>query len=435
MTADQLLLITAAVDGELSATEARAFRLLIASCAEARDLYAKLKADSDRVRGLPRVAIPADLHAKILAKLAATPPAPQVRPQPHAEPSPTPIPLRRFPAWVPVAAAASVFLCLAAASFAFFSSPGAPNGGVAKNHWSNVLPAPQEGSAVPSPTQPVRPDPATVVRSEVLPVPPAPTPRPVVPDAVVVAPEPRSVPAPDFIGFPPLPKLPPIERIEVKLPFLRPVADLGREDINQELLDQLHHGRDLAFKFDVFVRDTGRGVEVFQHTAKASGLAVFADAATLDKLKKKQAHSIVIYTESFTADELAKLFAKFSTEDAKFSPKVCDSLHAIPVVRSEELELKSLLGVDVGLFKRPVGNGGAGQGADKNVSSGTIDSVVKAVSKPGEKLAVMLTWQTTHANIARTNPVMSAELKAFLAKRGERKPNVVPAIIVLRPAG
>ena len=40
--ADQKELITAAVDGELSATEAHAFRRLLDNSAAARSLYAKL---------------------------------------------------------------------------------------------------------------------------------------------------------------------------------------------------------------------------------------------------------------------------------------------------------------------------------------------------------------------------------------------------------
>jgi hypothetical protein len=130
---------------------------------------------------------------------------------------------------------------------------------------------------------------------------------------------------------------------------------------------------------------------------------------------------------------LATLFAKLSVEDTKFSPKVCDSLHATPVVRSDELELKALLGVDVGLFKRPFGSGGAPQLSDpKGVSAGTIDTVVKSVNK-GDKCAVLLTWQAAPGPITRTNP--SAEVKTYLSKRGERKPTAIPAIIVIRIAG
>jgi hypothetical protein len=73
------------------------------------------------------------------------------------------------------------------------------------------------------------------------------------------------------------------------------------------------------------------------------------------------------------------------------------------------------------------------------VSAGTIDSVTKTLTtppaKPGEKTAILMTWQTTNSGIARTNPATSNELKQFLAKRGDRKPNAVPAVIVIRPVG
>jgi hypothetical protein len=240
-----------------------------------------------------------------------------------------------------------------------------------------------------------------------------------------------------------LPPLPPLEFIEVRVPFLRMVAELNRDDIRQELLDELAHDRDTAFRFDVFVRDAARGVDVFQHAAKVSGLSVFADAGTLDKLKKKQVASVVIYTESLTPAELAELFSKLSTEDAKFSPRVCDSLHAMPAASKDESELKAILGVDAGLFRRPAGSGGSGgtglpKPSDKPVSAGTIDRVTKTLTsppaKPADKPAVLMAWQT-HTGTARTVPSASAELKQFLAKRGDRKPHTIPAIIVIRPVG
>ena len=46
-----------------------------------------------------------------------------------------------------------------------------------------------------------------------------------------------------------------------------------------------------------------------------------------------------------------------------------------------------------------------------------------------EGSAVLLTWSPAQG---RTPPATSAELKTFLAKRGERKPNAVPVIIVIR---
>lgn len=463
MTAAQLELITAAVDGELSATEQRAFRALLASSAEARELFGRLKADSLRVAALPRVAPPADLQAKIMARLGATTPAPASRPKTQKSPAAAPVtePARKLvpahahsPAprrtarWVPAALAASVLLCITAASFAFFQGTG-PKNQIAKNSWANILPSgPENTHGVPSPTGPnpnpdrERPDPAFVARADVSPVPPVPNPREVPAPEIATAPAPRAV-NPDFIGSPFRLTLPPFERVEIRVPFLRPAADLGREDIAQELTDELR--RDPA-RLDLFVRDTARGVEVFQNAAKAAGLAVHVDAATLEKLKKKQAHSVVIYTESLSAAELAALFAKLSAEDAKYSPRVCDSLHANAVARADELELKAVLGLDVGLYKRPTP--ATGQGAErvpsgKSVTAGTIDQVVQSVSggspsasaKGPDKHAVLLTWQTAHPNLARTNPAASAELKQYLQKRGARPANAVPAVIVIRPVG
>lgn len=448
MTAAQLELITAAVDGELSPTDKRAFRALIAGSLEARALYAELKADRTRIRALPRVAPPADLQAKIMARVAQCVPTQPAKPQPHAEPT-RPVVRRRASRggiWVPVAVAASVLFCAAAGLFAFFNGSG-PKNHHTTNSWANVLPSQRDASTTPGrpAARPGGPSaPSDGVRVDVLPVPPVPVPREVPPTVVATAPAPRTV-SPDLIGFPVLPKLPPFERVEIRVPFLRPVSDLGREDVGQELLDELRH--DSAFKFDLFVRDAARGVEVFQNAARASGLTLHADAATLEKLKKKQVHSVVIYTESLSAAELVALFAKLTTEDAKFSPKVCDSLHATAVARSDELELKAILGSDVGLFKRPISGGastGTGSAGDrsapaKSVNSETIDRVVQSVTNPSgkasDKSAALLTWQTTHPSIARTTPATSHELKQYLQKRGERKSSAVPALIVIRVGG
>ncbi len=449
--AEHLQLITAAVDGELSPPEVCAFRRVLESSAEARALYAKLKADRARVQSLPLATPPADLRAKILARIASATPAPVRKSAAHrtqlAEPAqPASAPNRRTPLWVPVAVAAGLLICITAGSYGFFNGQKSTKNQLVKNPWANSLPAPQDTpNSVPSPNtiapqELTRPDPAAVVHSDVSPVPPLPLPRPVPPVAVALAPEPRPA-TPILFGHQLLPKLPPFDFVQVRVPFLRTVAELDREDIRQELIDEL--GRDQAFRFDIFVRDTARGAEVFQNAAKTAGLTLFADAATLEKLKKKQVHSLVIYTETLTAAELTDFLAKLSVEDAKFSPRVCDAIHALPAHRSDELELRTILGVDVGLFKRPVGSGGSGSNGtgqgpekgDKSVSAGTIDSVTKTLTKGGEKSAVLLTWQTTHSSIPRTTPAQSTELKQFRDKRGTRPANAIPAIIVIRPVG
>lgn len=470
LPAEHLELITAAVDGELSATQGRAFRRLLETSTEARALYEKLKTDQERVRALartaPKASPPADLKTKILARIAATTPKPKVKPtaqptQPAqkaepakpAQPEPResePLPSRRVPLWVPASVAAGLLICVTAGSFAYFNGQNRTKSGspLAKNPWSNDLPAQHDApAAVPSPTAPapaknVLPDALTVAKSDALPVPPAPTPKDSTPDPLAIAPEPREV-VRDLHASRILPPLPPFDFIQVRVPFLRTIAELEREDIRKELADEL--GRPDPMRLDLFVRDTARGVEVFQSAAKAAGVTLFSDAATLEKLKKKQVASVVIFTENMTAAELTALFAKVSAEDAKFSPRVCDSLHAASVVRSDEDTLKLILGTDIGLYKQrslgPIGTGGAGapRSDGKPISADTIDSVVKSVTNPaakaGDKTAVLLTWQTTNPmTIPRTIPATSNELKAFLAKR-DRKLNTVPAIIVIRLVG
>jgi hypothetical protein len=471
LTAEQRELITGAVDGELSATEARACLQLLEASAEARELHAQLTALSRRVRTLPQsqATPPADLRAKIMARVAASTPAPasprkkqpaltpKTMPAPlahPASPAPTPPARRAIPSWLPVVVAAGVLICVAAGSFTLFSKPGSAT---AKNPWAHTLPAPQDApTAVPSPSQAaprVQPhsDPHAVAHIDLspVPVPVLPLPKEVVPEGIAIAPEPRPAHH-DILGSRPLPPIPPFDLIQVRVPFLRAIAELERDDIRQDLRDEL--ARDPAFRLDLFARDTARGVTLFQHAAKAAGLTVFSDAATLDKLKKRQARAVVIYVECLTAEELAVLFSKVSAEDKKVSPRVFDSLHATPTVRHDEKELRDVLGIDVGLYKRPAGSNGTGKGSQNNlldkdgnpkpVSAGTIDTVTKSLTtppaKPGEKPAVLMTWQTTHPTdptIGRTPPNMSAELKQFLARRGDRKPNAVPAIIVIRPVG
>src|SRR5262249_36554299 len=217
-------------------------------------------------------------------------------------------------------------------------------------------------------------------------------------------------------------------------------SDFDREDTRQMLAEEL--ARDPAFRIDLFTRDPARAASVLRESAKAAGLAVFADATTIDRLGKRQGSWVVVYTDALTPEELAAFFGRLCADDAKISPRVFEALHAVPVTQADQRELKSILGTDPGLYKRaliekpekserPGANG-------KSISAGTADEIVKSVTsgqpagqgKPPEKHRVLLTWEPM---ASRTMPSGSAELKQFLAKRGDRKANAVPVIIVIRP--
>lgn len=430
LSQSQIELISDAVDGELSAEGKRAAKQLLETSTEALALYKELKAERDRVRALPQAAPPPNLAARVMARVAAEPAR-------HAQPARS-RERQRFSVLRAVALAASLLVAVTVASFAYSKGRGSLGETAKVAPWVRDLPANLDAppAVIPSPTDTapldlVKLDPFAVAHADVSPVPRVSDVAG--PASVALAPTPRPIVS-DFNAAPLLTHLKPFDLIQARVPFLRPVAELNREDTRLELLDEL--ARDPAFRFDLFVRDTQRGTDAFRNAAKAAGLNVYADAGTLDRLKKRQTSAVVIYTESLTATELAALFDALATEDTKFSPRVCDSLHAVPATRADETDLKAVLGIDVGVFKRPVGaNTGAGQGTgsksgSKPVSAGTIDQVTKALTAPpAEKCAVLLSWQGT-----RTPPAMSAELKSYLAKRGDRKPNAVPALIVIRTA-
>jgi hypothetical protein len=452
LTDQQLTLITAAIDRELTGPEWVALQQLLSVSSEARQLYAQLADDSRRIRRLSwrEMPVPPDVSERIRARIAALPAGSQ-RPIAIAPPVTTPAGSGSGRAvWqhlVPIAVAASVLFAVTMASFAVFSQTER------LKTKTRILAqqAPLRGEAPivpkPSPTEspPARPPGPGTSEEPATSPPVGPMPKEVPPQpTVAMAPEPRLV-ARDLIGSQILPALPPFERVEVRLPFLHPVADLPRDDVRQSLLDEVQSS--LATRFDLFVRDTARGVDVFEKAAAAMGLKLYVDSATRDKLKKKQLHSVVVYTDALTAAEIAQLFSKIASEDQQFSPRVCDSLHALPAGRQDEMELKALMGIDPRLFKRPSEKTNSGFTTPKpavtapvqHLSEKTIDMVTDNLTKSAErardKSAVLLTWQTIHPSIPRTPPAASAELKQFLQKRGESDPLATPILIIIRPVG
>jgi len=430
ITDDLLHLITAAVDGELTDREARRLQRSLDASPEAQAIYEKLKVDSDRLRNLPQVQPPANLRPRIMARIAALTPPPTPVPARRAEPARQPA-RSTINQSVPVAVAASLLIGVMSASFWFFARdtgnanvarnpsrpPPATKQGASDPAWAKWLPA--DGSRLPSAPMPSIPRDDSFVQKEP-PVIPA-------PEALAIAPAPR-IPERDLLGAHPGAELPRFDLVEVRLPFLKSLADFEREDVRQQLTEEL--GQDPAFRIDLFSRNMVRAVELFQTAAHSAGLTVHADAATMNFLKKGQLSAVVVYTDSLTPLELTALFTKLNAGDAKVSPHVFDMLHAAPIAREDEIEIRRVLGADPGLFKRALPERGRGIEKGRSVSAGTADQIVKSITaKPAANSAVLLTWSPT---IGRTPPAMSAELKSYLGKRGDRKANAVPVIIVIR---
>ena len=437
ITDDQLQLITAAIDGELSAADARRVRRLLRASPEAREVHNRLKADSARLKTLPVVAPPTDLAARVVERIAAfTPPPVHV---PRNEPASAPFATKpgRIPRWVPAALAASVLIAITTGSFLFFTRDNSHTDSARDNHrdpgrspvvspdeLAKFLPRESEHPSAPLPHE--HQDHASIVRND------APPSSPLVGEHAIVAPPPRYL-QPDALTFPPR-IAPKFDLLQVRIPFLRSVSEFDRAENRQELAEEL--ARDPAFRIDLFTRDAIRGVQLLQNAAKVAGVKLLIDATTLDRLNKRQAAAVMLYTDSLTADEISQMIGKLAAVDAKISPRVFGQLHVVPVSRGDEKYLAETLGHDPGLFKRtdlekrppsPV--------SGKPISDGTANHIVDRVTggggvKAGEKVAIVMTWTPS---LMRTIPSASPELKQFFKTRGDRKPGVVPVVLVIRP--
>lgn len=437
ITDEQIELLTAAVDGELCRAQAEKLRALLASSSELRSLFRKFKADSKRLGELPLSKPIVDVQKGVMAKIREQTPRPRRYEAPAAQPAAGPKSFQSpssIRAWIPIALAASVLLMLTAASFSYFTRDGknairetainTPVTGSRASDSLRNLDLPREG------TRPTAPMPAVkgtgiVTNHEIV--------GPSISNnnrTVAIAPMPQERSDPLFA---PLFTPTHLDLVQIRVPFLKPLSDFDREDVRQLLKDEL--GREPAFRIDLFTRDTVRAVHCFQHAAKSAGISIHADATTMTLLNKRQLTSPVFaYMEALTPRELVELFAKLNAEDAKISPRVFDVLHASHVTKADETELRNALGVDAGLSKRPAAGPDRKEIAPENgkpISSDTADQIVKSIAtgqgKPSEKGGLLMAWGSNNAR-----PASSAELKTFLSKRGERKPNAVPVIIVFR---
>ena len=242
-------------------------------------------------------------------------------------------------------------------------------------------------------------------------------------------PSPR--PVHNLNASPLVPDAPSFDLVQVKFPFFVSLRDLDGEGMEQRLVAEL--SREPASRIDLFVKDTGRGGEAFLAAAKLCGVTVFADAIATERMKRRMPGTFVVYAESLTAEEVRDLFVKLSAEDAKTTQRTFDSLHVVGASAGDQKELKDVLGFDPGPWKRTATTPPADQ---KPISAGTADQLTKSVSTSGpkavEKSAVLMSFGPT---ASRTPPVASKELKQYNEKRGERKPNTVPVMIVIRVAG
>lgn len=438
----QLALIHAALDGELSAEEQRSFGELIARSAAARRYYYACRQYQKLLQGQEPPPPAADLPDRLWTLLLehnGSPPSPaepaasliiQRDPRPRRRSRPVPLLITAFSLFV--ASAAALLLGLSPDFRRWFPSQGG----------AQTAQQPDPVAPVPStpPNLPHRPDPAREPhhRDETpeqprppVPPPPQPPPSALPTRELALAPPPRQAPL-DLFTAPPIPPVR-ISFAEVRLPFLRSLSEFDREDIQLAFLRQLQS--ESAVRIDLFSRDLHRGVQWLQKTASQAGLHLFVDATTVDRLKKNQPlTAILLYCDGLTPPELTRLFLLLHAEDARISPRLFDGVHVMPLSQADERDLREVLGVDPGLGNRTRSDKGErnhGEVPQRPISDQTADEVVHSLLSKGkiDKAALLTAWGPP---VARVSPFLSVEVKAYLARRATRPPQAVPAVIILR---
>lgn len=420
-------LLTAAVDGELTPAERRAVDRALRESEPARAMLAKLQSDKARMKALPRISAPVDLAENVLCMIqdrAMTP-----TPLPPTTRTPRKFNWSMLPIWVNVATAAAILVVVSLGSYSYFAA--------SQNYFANrehpqvakvpdlKLPNYDDPTKAPDPKviEVVRPIPEVVVQK----------PREVGPE---IGPSPRDVT--DIITGPrplggPTPEIEAVQLDKIRVSSLFVLSDLSTDEtVRKKLVNEMK--KDELIRLDLFCGTTQKALDRVLVGLKARGLIVVTDSFAADRLKKSISTEIVIFTETLTPDEVAQFLANLGAEDSKTPAPEFTMLVAAPFLPADLDKLGKLLGVPNVLPKPAVGKKAID--ISKPLPEGTANHVASSLTKmrtgsPGstktESMAIVAAYSPMNAY-----PANSKEIKQFLDRRGERKPEAKPLMLVLR---
>ncbi len=413
LTALELELLTAAVDGDLSPGRASAFKQLLNAKFEAAELFCALEADAGKLRAATPRPIPASQVTAVLARIR-----PLARPR-RATPARRSILLQ-------YATAAAVFFTVCSGTFWYFTAQDRSERDKAQKlrlpHVDSELPIPEQYAVAPNlpkdvdahgpPTPEVRLIPSeTIVRA---------------PFETELAPAPRSAVG-DVVGSGIIENPKPLAEIRLRLPFLAEAIDFNAFDVQSQLAKEF--GLDPAFRLDLFSKNPAAALDLLQSLAKQAGVTVTVDSKTQELWNKKIPVAIAFYLEGLTPAELTELLGSLGKQ-LHTNPKspAIGMTHLLPLGTTDLRDLKEVLGIDLA----PARVKSANAGEPKSISADTLAKVTGAVKKTGDKAAIVVAFLPPNL---RTVPVQSKEIKNFLDKRGDRKPGTTPLLMVIRPQG
>jgi hypothetical protein len=419
-------LLTAYVDGELSARQRKAVQRLLHRSAEARTLLQQLRHDALALGQLPRHRLGADFPPRVIQAVRE-----RGLPRPRLAEAPRPQP---WPAWAGISLAATVLFLVGLGSYAYFTlnRPGPAGGEVALYKVHDVPPAPVKPDPDPGPVstpKKVQPPAKTTKPPDAPPSPP-----PVVKEAPKVKPAPPrpapeaspettlTLPVPEKEMFQP-------QAVEAVLPVIFRFGELDLTRLREEFR------KDSGFRLEVPCRDSARALERLQAAFKGHGVALAVDPVAQARLKYKLRTNFVVYAEDLPPEQLAGILHQAGSEDKKADARhrAFDGLVVTRLSKGDRQELSTLLGIDPRQVpeSRP--------DPRKPLSEKTAEQVTRALAKPpgtaraetgkpkpAEHLAMVLPY-----NPVRPRPG-SAEVKRFLDGRKPPRPGSVQVLLVLR---
>jgi hypothetical protein len=444
-------LLTAYVDGELTARGRRRVVRLLRRSREARHLLRRLQRDAQALRSLRVPALAVDLSERVVQTISDRGLKPGVR-------RPARLPARkRYPAWVGLAAAAAVFVVVSFGSYLFFSSGplGSDGSGQAAVH--RPTPTPKE-QPEERPTRGSQEGEANheVVRQEVPPVLVGPEKplieKPVPPHEPIVR-----VPAEDEDPRldPPAPEKKPdapvltaggsiemdrLERVELVLPQVVKLEQLEALAAREKLAAQL--AKSPAYRIEVLCRDASRAVDRLRPILHGRKIDLTVESLAHARLTKKPApkSDFALFLENVAPADLVEVLHLAGVEDRKAATRkpgegrLDGAVVFNPLSRFDRRELVDLLGIDPTRVRPREPAPASSIDIRKPLSEGTRTQVENALDGkgPARPGAVKSPNTALLVPLGAGKGRLGPEVKRFLDTRKPARPETVQVFLVLR---
>ena len=430
-------LLTAYVDGEVSARQRQAVEQLLKQSPEAQKLHLRLREDAEKLRRLPRRCLGPDFADRVVRTVTE-------RRLHHARRAASSARVA-LPAWGGIAVAAGVLFCIGIGSYLYFETAQQWEARRAARQSEKEPPAKREQIADlkvtgPEEATPSKPDrreteepapPSDVAQSE-----PAPAPKPKGPGK-----DTKSLPGPATELATPNPKIERFKVVDAVVPASLTLRDLDQQKTRDRLREELR--REGAFRFEIPCPSSARAIERLKAAFQAHGIHLVIDPELSARFKNRRLKTdFAIYTEGLTGEEMAKILGKIGRDDKQADAKkrgdgLFDKVLILPLTDRKELtnvlgvdplpppaKPKAPLGVDI---RRPVADGTATQVIESlEGQRAPRPEPGKPIVKAPDRLAVVVPY----AN-GRPRSAPSKEVRQFLDSRKERLPGTIQMFLVV----